>query len=73
MTFREWISLKTPQTLHDVCGYRDGTIRMWASRNVIPRGVWPDLMSAGLVSLQDLMAMEKSSRATTTSRAQVDK
>ncbi len=63
MTFREWISLKTPQTLHDVCGYRDGTIRMWASRNVIPRGVWPDLMTAGLVSLSDLIEMEKASRS----------
>lgn len=62
MTFREWISLKTPQTLHDVCGYRDGTIRMWASRNVIPRGVWPDLQETGLASLKELMAMETASR-----------
>lgn len=58
MTFREWIARTTPKTLHDVCGYRDGTIRMWATRNIIPRGVWPDLMTAGLASLPELMAME---------------
>lgn len=63
MTFREWIAEKGVQTLHDVFGYRDGTIRMWASRNVIPRGVWPDLMVAGFVSLPDLLAMENKSRA----------
>lgn len=62
MTFREWIAEKTPHTLHNVCGYRDGTIRMWASRNVIPRGVWPDLMTAGLASLKELMDMEQASR-----------
>lgn len=62
MTFREWISLKTPQTLHVATGYRDGTIRMWATRNIIPRGVWPELMSEGLASLGELLAMEKASR-----------
>jgi len=62
MTFAEWIDQKTPQTLHDVCGYRDGTIRMWKTRNVIPRGVWPDLMTAGLASLTDLLAMEAASK-----------
>lgn len=62
MTFREWIAEKTPHYLHDVCGYRDGTIRMWSTRNVIPRGVWPELMAEGLVSLKELLAMEKASR-----------
>jgi hypothetical protein len=62
MTFRDWIAYITPQTLHRVCGYRDGTIRMWATRNVIPRGVWPDIMTAGLASLSELLAMEKASR-----------
>ncbi len=62
MTFSEWIDKKTPKTLHDVCGYKDGTIRMWKSRNVIPRGVWPDLMVNGLASLTDLLEMEQASR-----------
>lgn len=62
MTFREWIALKTPQTLHVATGYRDGTIRMWASRNIIPRGVWPEIMQEGLASLGELLAMEKASR-----------
>lgn len=62
MTFRDWIAAKTPQTLHDVCGYREGTIRMWASRNVIPRGVWPELVSEGLTTLDRLIEMEKASR-----------
>jgi len=63
MTFAEWIDRTTPSTLHNVCGYRDGTIRMWKTRNIIPRGVWPDLMTAGLVGLTDLIEMEKVSGA----------
>lgn len=62
MTFRDWIAEKTPQTLHNVLGYRDGTIRMWATRNVIPRGVWPEIMAAGFASLKELTDMEKASR-----------
>lgn len=62
MTFREWIALKTPQTLHVATGYRDGTIRMWSSRNIIPRGVWPEIMQEGLASLGELLAMEKASQ-----------
>lgn len=62
MTFADWIDQKTPQTLHLVAGYREGTIRMWKSRNVIPRGVWPDLMIAGVASLTELLAMEKASK-----------
>lgn len=62
MTFRDWIAEKTPQTLHSVLGYRDGTIRMWATRNVIPRGVWPEIMGAGFASLKELTDMEKASR-----------
>lgn len=62
MTFRDWIAEKTPQTLHAVLGYRDGTIRMWSTRNVIPRGVWPEIMGAGFASLKELTDMEKASR-----------
>lgn len=62
MTFADWIDQKTPQTLHDVFGYRDGTIRMWKNRNIIPRGVWPELMKEGLVTLSDLLAMEAASK-----------
>lgn len=62
MTFREWIAIKTPQTLHVATGYRDGTIRMWSSRNIIPRGVWPEIMQEGLASLGELLAMEKASK-----------
>lgn len=62
MTFSQWIDRITPQTLHSVCGYRDGTIRMWKTRNIIPRGVWPDLMTAGLASLSELLAMEAASK-----------
>ena len=62
MTFSEWIDLKTPQTLHDVFGYRDGTIRMWKTRNIIPRGVWPELMKEGMASLTDLLSMEAASK-----------
>lgn len=63
MTFRDWITHKTPQTLHDVLGYREGTIRMWSSRNVIPRGCWPDIQTAGLATLADLLDMERQSKS----------
>jgi hypothetical protein len=59
MTFADWIDEKTPKTLHDVFGYRDGTIRMWKTRNIIPRGVWPEIMSEGMATLKELIAMEK--------------
>lgn len=63
MTFSDWIDEKTPQTLHNVFGYRDGTIRMWKTRNVIPRGVWPEIMKEGFASLSDLLNMESASQA----------
>lgn len=61
MTFSDWIDQKTPQTLHNVFGYRDGTIRMWKTRNIIPRGAWPEIMKEGMATLSELLAMEKAS------------
>lgn len=57
--FRSWISDTTPAHLHTVLGYREGTIRMWASRNSIPRAYWPDIQRAGLLTLDQLIAMER--------------
>lgn len=62
MTFAEWIDVTGLDALHNLCGYREGTIRMWKNRNSIPRGVWPDLMMAGLASLRDLLDMEAASK-----------
>jgi hypothetical protein len=38
-----------------------GAIRMWAHRKVLPRSVWPEILSAyeGVVTLADLRALEK--------------
>lgn len=63
MTFADWIDQKTPQTLHNVFGYRDGTIRMWKTRNIIPRGVWPEIMKEGMATLSELLRMEAESMA----------
>jgi hypothetical protein len=63
MTFRDWINQKTPKTLALVLNQREGTIRMWSSRNVIPRDVWPDILTAiPEIGLRDLLEMERASR-----------
>lgn len=63
MTFRDWIAQKSPKTLGVVLGQKEGTIRMWASRNVIPRDVWPDIMRRlPEIGLTDLLDMEAASK-----------
>jgi len=65
MTFQDWIDEKTPQTLHDVLGVPQGTIRVWRHRNVIPRNVWPDILKEWRhlgVDVADLLAMETASK-----------
>jgi len=63
MTFSDWIDQKTPETLGVVLDQKVGTIRVWKHRNVIPRNVWPDIVTriAGVTTLQ-LLAMEEASR-----------
>lgn len=63
MTFSDWIDQKGPETLSLVLGVRIGTIRVWRHRNIIPRNVWPDIVTRikGMTMLQ-LMAMEEASR-----------
>lgn len=63
MDFRAWIYQKTPKTLGLVLGRREATIRMWSSRNVIPRDVWPDIMRrVPEIGLTDLLSMEAASK-----------
>jgi len=58
-TFREWINGKGVSALHDVLKQREGTIRMWQTRNLIPRAVWPDILIAyPEVGMRDLIDME---------------
>lgn len=63
MTFSDWIDQKTPETLHVVLGVKLGTIRVWKHRNVIPRNIWPSIVTRidGVTTLQ-LLAMEEASR-----------
>lgn len=64
MNFRDWIDQKTPQTLHLVLGHEIGAIRVWRHRRIIPRNVWPDIMTKfPEVGLRDLMDMESASGA----------
>lgn len=64
MDFRTWIEAKTPETLHNVCGWEIGTIRVWRHRNCIPRNHWPELLSNyPEVGLNDLKKWESLARA----------
>jgi len=59
MDFRDWIDLKTPQTLSVVLGVEVGAIRVWRHRRIIPRNVWPEIMERfPEVGLRDLTDME---------------
>lgn len=63
MNFRDWIDLKTPQTLHVALGAEVGTIRVWRHRNIVPRNVWPEIMvEFPELGLSDLLAMEAASK-----------
>lgn len=62
MTFREWINQKGPHNLHVVLGHREGTIRMWATRNHVPYKVWPEVMEKmPEIGLKDLTDMRTAS------------
>lgn len=59
MDFRDWIDLKTPQTLSVVLGHEVGAIRVWRHRRIIPRNVWPEIMvKFPETGLSDLLKME---------------
>lgn len=61
---RDWIKAKGQKALAVVLGERPATIRGWSSRNVIPRDKWPEVLTKyPEVGLNDLLAMEKASRA----------
>lgn len=62
-TFREWIDAKGVETLAVVLDQREGTIRMWKTRNHVPYSVWPDIMvKIPEVGLSDLNAMKSASK-----------
>lgn len=61
-TFREWIDAKGVDTLAVVLDQREGTIRMWKTRNHVPFYVWPDIMTKiPETGLSDLKAMKAAS------------
>ena len=63
MTFSDWIDLKTPQTLSVVLKKKEGTIRMWKTRNSIPRDIWPEIMERfAEIGVRDLRDMESASK-----------
>ena len=63
MTFSDWIDLKTPQTLSVVLKKKEGTIRMWKTRNSIPRDIWPEIMERfAEIGVRDLRDMEAASK-----------
>lgn len=63
MTFSDWIKTTGEPDIARKMGVAVGTVYSWASRNQIPRAVWPELLVAyRQLGLNDLLAMESASR-----------
>lgn len=60
---RDWIKGKGQINLAQTLKENAGTVRMWSSRNVLPRDKWPEILKAyPEVGLNDLLAMEAVSK-----------
>jgi hypothetical protein len=65
MDFRGWIEKVGPKTLHLATRVPLGTIYAWSSRNMIPRGRWPDLQVIDKrLTTRALLDMEIESKST---------
>ena len=49
-----------PAELHRKLGYvsRFNTVHSWAKRKSIPKAAWPDLLAAGLATLEELAGIQ---------------
>ena len=61
MTLDEFFDQYPPKTLALVLPCKEGTIRMWKTRKVIPRRFWPDIMRGfPELGIRDLLETEAS-------------
>ena len=54
-----------PAEIAKVAPFKDGAIRQWKFKGVIPRKAWPDLIEKfpGAVTMSDLLAAESKAAA----------
>lgn len=59
-----------PKAVADATGRNPGAISLWRNRNKIPRDAWPEVIKGFPdVTLDDLLAIEKASRAANDARS----
>jgi hypothetical protein len=50
-----------PANIARATGYKPGAVALWRHRKKLPRSAWPEIISAELATLDELMAIEAAS------------